>query len=213
MRLTTAAAGLLLAATTATADLKINNWCNNDVYFYQSTDGSCDKGPNGICRGAAGAAPYHIPASHGAGNIFSFNWIKGPSGTSIKIGRTPDVSPILQLEYDFSDQLYFDLSNLDGAGAGRTGTPFANDNVKVSPTGIGANLGSCTQVKCVAGQVCKRAYQSSGDPDTLVCPLNAGDMYLDLCEPTAQFNSRKRETHGRHARKHLTALARSELEG
>lgn len=205
MQFTTAAAALVLAAATVSAgSLKINNWCSTDVYIKQSSSGSCDYGATGSCADK----PWVIKASNGKGNVMSLPWNRTtPAGTSVKIAKTASLSQIIQMEYDFSDQLYFDLSNLDGAGSGRTGTPFANDNVKVSPTGTGANIGNCIQIKCPAGQVCKKAYQAPDDHDTFVCPLNAGDIWVDLCEPTAPFNSRKRSQTDKHLRRHMTAVA------
>lgn len=203
MHFSTAAAALVVAAVSVSADLKINNWCNENVYIMQSTGASGDYGPGGAYK------PWTITASNGKGNILSLPWNTSTSGgTSVKISKSANLplTNILQLEYDLSTDLFFDLSNLDGTGDGRVGTPFANDNVKVSPTGAGANVSPCTQVKCVAGKTCSQAYQQPNDPDTLVCPLNTGDMWLDLCEPTPQFNSRKRSQADKHLRRHLSAI-------
>jgi hypothetical protein len=79
---------------------------------------------------------------------------------------------------------------LDGAGSGLVGTPFAQDNVKISPTGAGTGSGTCVTLKCEAGKVCKDAYQKPDQTATRSCPLNTGTMWIDLCEPGAKFNSR-----------------------
>jgi hypothetical protein len=90
-----------------------------------------------------------------------------------------------------SGGLYWDLSNLDGAGAGLVGTPFAADNVKVSPTGNGAGAGTCLQIRCKANTVCLDAYQTPDDPKTRWCPANVGNFWIDLCQPLAGFNSKR----------------------
>ncbi len=53
---------------------------------------------------------------------------------------------------------YWDLSDLDGRGADLVGTPFANDNVKISPVGNGTGTGNCVPITCPAGQICVDAY-------------------------------------------------------
>lgn len=93
---------------------------------------------------------------------------------------------ILQFEYtvdqDEDPGIYWDLSNLDGAGSGLVGTPFANDNVKISTTGDGSNVNSCNKIRCPAGQVCDGAFLAYND-DAKVhwCPSDTGVMWVDLC--------------------------------
>jgi hypothetical protein len=112
------------------------------------------------------------------------------TGTSLKIGRdSSPQAPILQFEYTASDNLYFDLSNIDGAGPARTGSPFYWENVKLSPTGNGEGQGTCVKIRCRSGQVCVNAYQAPEDPNTKACPLSTGDMWLDLCQPDPQFSN------------------------
>ena len=64
--------------------------------------------------------------------------------------------------------LFWDLSNLDGAGSSVTGTPFASDNVKISPSGTGVGTGTCNVIKCTANQICADAYQHPDDTATKV---------------------------------------------
>lgn len=64
--------------------------------------------------------------------------------------------------------LFWDLSDLDGAGAGVTGTPFAADNVRVSPSGAGLGTGTCNVIKCAANAICQDAYQHPDDTATKV---------------------------------------------
>ncbi|KAH8892210.1 hypothetical protein GQ53DRAFT_841045 [Thozetella sp. PMI_491] len=177
--------------STASATLNINNWCSSTIYIYQSNGGGCNSGPNGICQGNAGAAPFVV----NPGNIIYLGWIQNGQGTSVKISKG-DVnfnSGILQFEYAFTNGLYWDLSNLDGSASGLVGTPFYHDNVKISPTGAGEGQGTCLKIRCPAGQICLDAYQNPDDVKTRFCPLNTGDFWVDLCQPQAQFVT-KRET-------------------
>jgi len=172
--------------------------CFEPVFIYQSNNGGCDSGPNGICSTDPGAAPFVIPAGNAVGNqIIDLGLVANGFGTSVKISKdTAFDQGILQFEYTVDQGvdpgIYWDISNLDGAGDGLVGTPFANDNVKVSPTGDGSNANTCNQIRCPAGQVCAGAFLAS-DQDAKVhfCPLDTGIMWLDLCEPGAQFNSRR----------------------
>ncbi len=146
-----------LAATASAGQFKINNWCNVPVFVYLSNGGSCNKGPNGQCQGQGGA-PFRINSRE----IKGFDWIRD-SGTSVKISKNDEGfgSGILQFEYTYAtrDGLYWDLSDLDGRGPGLVGTPFFNDNVKLSPTGNGEGRGTCVKIRCRAGQVCLDSYQ------------------------------------------------------
>jgi hypothetical protein len=143
--------------------------CSQPVYIYQSNDGGCDKGPNGICQGQPGAAPYTLPPGTQGQSIA---WINNGQGTSVKVAKDPSFGQILQVEYTFTGPtLFWDLSNLDGAGASVTGTPFAADNVKISPSGAGLGTGTCNVIKCTANQVCADAYQHPDDTATKVSYL------------------------------------------
>jgi hypothetical protein len=68
-----------------------------------------------------------------------------------------------------AQQLYWDLSNLDGDGPGKPGSPFWSDNVISSPSGSGVGKGTCEPIKCKANQVCTEAYQHPDDTATRVC--------------------------------------------
>lgn len=175
-------------APRALANLQINNWCNVGVSLVQSHAGSCDYGMDGNC----GSAPWVIPA--GTGNsILNLGYITDGIGTSIKISKDGVSSGVLQFEYTVASGqfggLYWDLSDLDGSGGGLVGTPFANDNVGISPTGNGANTGTCVQIRCAAGQVCLDSYQTPDDANTRTCPVDTGDMWLDLCMPQNIFGA------------------------
>lgn len=177
---------------------KISFRCSQDVFIYISNNGGCDAGTNGACSTDANASPWHIKAGNGAGSTLAFPWNTNGFGTSIKIAKTSDwktTPSILQFEYTWTtgqfSGLYWDLSDLDGAGSGLVGTPFMQDNVKISPTGTGSGSGTCVKVVCPAGIVCKDAYNTPDQEATHTCPLNTAEMYLDLCEPTGPFNSKR----------------------
>jgi len=190
MLTTTLTAVLGLLATTATATLNIHNYCNVPVQIYRSSGGSCNMGPNDKCQGTSGAAPWTVSS----GSILRLDWIRD-SGTSIKISKNDADfrSGILQFEYTYASNsgIYWDLSDLDGKGAGLVGTPFRNDNVKISPTGNGSGQGTCVKVRCPAGNVCLDSYQHPDDPNTRWCPLNTGDLWVDLCQPNGEFNNKR----------------------
>jgi Bys1 family protein len=96
-------------------------------------------------------------------------WIKNGQGTSVKIAKDSSFGKILQVEYTFTGPtLFWDLSNLDGSGASITGTPFAGDNVKISPSGAGVGSGTCKAIKCTADKTCADAYQHPDDTATKV---------------------------------------------
>jgi hypothetical protein len=64
--------------------------------------------------------------------------------------------------------MFWDLSDLDGNGAALVGTPFAKDNVMITPVGEGTGVGTCVTLGCPAGQICLDAYQQPDDSDTRV---------------------------------------------
>jgi len=107
------------------------------------------------------------------------------AGIAVKISRGgSSEAGILQLEYSHTDNLYWDVSDLDGA-------PFRDANVRVTPTGSGANEGEnkCYTLDCPAGQVCQEAYQDPYQEATRSCPADTGDLILDLClggEPSGE---------------------------
>ncbi len=157
------------------------------MYIRQANPGvgkNCDAGPDGVCGHSVQINP---------GNIYNLQWIENGQGTSVKIskGDAGFGSGILQFEYTKNDALWWDLSDLDGRGPSLVGTPFRGDNVKVSPTGNGSGQNTCLKIRCQAGQVCLDSYQHPPDHNTKWCPGNTGDMWLDLCQPTDQFNNKR----------------------
>lgn len=101
---------------------------------------------------------------------------------SVKIAR-PGGAGVLQLEYSLADHLYWDLSDLDGGGAGVVASPFRDAHVRITPTGNGANQGQnkCFTLDCPAGVTCQEAYQDPNQEATRACPADADALILDLC--------------------------------
>lgn len=167
----TLTASALLALANAN-NLMITNWCSNDITTWQSHNGSCNAGPNGACFFEPDAAPFKIPANR---NTKAFPIIADGLGTSIKISNVNNAG-ILQFEYTVSDNLCWDLSDIDGAGSASAGSPFFNENVQVTPTGNGVGQGTCSQLKCPNGEICANAYNSPDEVKTRACPSDTGDM-------------------------------------
>ncbi|CAH0057483.1 unnamed protein product [Clonostachys solani] len=184
-------AAVAALASGASASLKIHNYCDVEVSVVSSHNGGCDSGSDGACV-TAGSTPWTIQK----GGIATLDWIANGDGTSLKLSKK-GVTGVLQFEYAMATGtyggLYFDLSDLDGKGNGLVGTPFFNDNVKVSPTGKGVGTGTCVQIRCYAGQTCIDSYQHPDDANTKWCPAETGDMWLDLCQPTTIFATRDEE--------------------
>lgn len=137
----------------------------------------------GIAPGEDGALPSFdiAPGSTLVQPIYADPHNLG-SGTSVKIARYPG-GGVLQLEYSQSDHLYWDLSDLDGGGAGVVVSPFRDAHVRLTPTGNGVDEGvnKCWALDCPAGQTCQESYQDPNQEATRVCPVDTGDLILDLC--------------------------------
>jgi hypothetical protein len=79
----------------------------------------------------------------------------------------------IQLEYTIntSNQMNFwDLSNIDGLGPGLAGTPFAKDNVLITPkvTKPIDTYPTCGLIWCKANTTCYDAYQYPSQEATKV---------------------------------------------
>jgi len=75
----------------------------------------------------------------------------------------------LQYEYSVSNgTLFWDLSDIDGAGAASNGNPFYKQNVNITPTGKGIGEGTSKAFKCAANEVCEGAYNAPNDVKTRV---------------------------------------------
>jgi hypothetical protein len=92
-----------------------------------------------------------------------------PTSTSIKINLGPPSAAILQFEYSlWSNDLFYDLSDIDGTAPGIVGSPFYNENVKLTPTGNNAGVDVCVEIVCPMGSLCEEAYNESADVATKV---------------------------------------------
>lgn len=70
------------------------------------------------------------------------------------------MAKVTQFEYTPTDKtMFWDLSDIDGAGPARTGSPFMDANIRVSPIGQGAGVDTCKPIKCKKNEACKDAYQ------------------------------------------------------
>lgn len=95
-------------------------------------------------------------------------------------------APSLQLEYTINtgqQMAFWDLSNIDGNGPARAGTPFGRDNVLVRPmvTQSKAQFPTCTDLLCKSNQICQDAYQFPDQVATKVSPrlrFHTVDQYL-----------------------------------
>lgn len=176
---------LAALAPGALANLLINNWCPVGITLVQSHAAGCDSGVNGNCI-TDGDTPWVIPPGTGE-SILNLGYIADGVGTSVKISKDDIPEGVLQFEYNVVSGeyggLYWDLSDLDGSGGGLVGTPFRSENVKVTPTGNGAGTESCVIIRCAADTVCLDSYQHPDDPNTKWCPVDTGDIWLDLCMP------------------------------
>lgn len=167
------AAMLLASASSALAgSLKINNWMNQPIYMW-------------IGNNAASRTVIN------PGTIFTHNFIGGGVSTSLKMSNIDNVNQfqnnVFQFEYTLqATTLWYDMSNINGR-------PYAAQNVKVSPTGTGAGASACNQLRCAANQPCSAFNAYTVPSDNLAthsCPANTGDMWIDIGEPVAQFNTR-----------------------
>jgi hypothetical protein len=94
------------------------------------------------------------------------------NGTSVKISREKSWEPvpkITQFEYTQTpDTFFWDLSDLDGKGNARVGSPFENENVMAYTNGNPGGSRSCIPLKCKKNEICKDAYQTPDQTATRV---------------------------------------------
>jgi len=186
-------AALAVAAYTKVASaqgaftIQINNYCDEDIYIYQSTDGGCDYGWTsfGTCSTDPGACfgdsteCFGLPWILVSEQTYYMPFIQDSLGTSMKIATDPSFDSILQFEYTVSDNIYWDISLLNGGVDGTVGTPFQDENISMGP--ITTGTGTCAFVGCIAGFPCQDAYTNPYDDDTRACPLSNNQFFIDLC--------------------------------
>ncbi|KAF4633119.1 hypothetical protein G7Y89_g5001 [Cudoniella acicularis] len=175
----------LFATSVFASNLQVINNCGNPVYIRTSHNGACDVG-------ADGTTCYGTPFEVDQGQTQQFDFIADGEGTSIKIATNADVNNgILQFEYTVSDNIYWDVSDLDGVGAARVGSPFSGDNVWTGPVGgSSVGQGTCTPVICLANQICQDAYQQPDQKATHGCQDMSTNFQMFLCSGNA-YKSRR----------------------
>ncbi|KAJ1323546.1 hypothetical protein MN608_10790 [Microdochium nivale] len=180
-----------LATTGSAGSLKIKNHCSATTNIRIAHANKCEFGQGGQTKCInKGAKPYQIKT----GKSISFSWIGDGQGASVKMYKDA-FNKVLQFEYALTKTgaykgLYWDLSDIDGAGPDHAGTPWRKDNVHIKPSGNGAGSGTCEPLKCKANEICRDSYQRPADKKTRYCPVNTGDMWIALCQPNSQFNAR-----------------------
>jgi len=180
--------GLLVAsASMANAALTIINHCTAPLYIKEAHAnllGGCDMGPD---KSHCYSNPWVV--NQGATTVIpTFN--NYGVGTSVKISRNQAVNQITQFEYTPSDNIYWDVSDLDGQGSGRVGSPFQNDNIMASP-GTPTNTGTCKPVLCAKNQICDSAYQTPNQVATRACQKGVQDFTFEFCASDAEFAAAK----------------------
>jgi hypothetical protein len=141
--------------------------CNSPIYvkennavFNVNDPFRCDMGPNkGPCpQDATQSEPWTIEG----GSSTTIDMYKS-DGTSVKISREKSwgtVPKVTQFEYTQTpDTFFWDISDLDGQGNNRVGSPFYDQNVMAYTNGDPGNSKSCIPVKCAKNEICKDAYQ------------------------------------------------------
>ncbi len=194
MRTSTITSVLLASAASvlATPTIAFVNHCKYDI-TYNIVTGTSSGPQNTIAAGATWAAPWTPNAQ-----------------VSIKMGKA-GANGVLQFEYNQygSNNFWYDFSAIDG-------NPFADQNIKVSPTGTGSassdGVSGCQKIKLHANQLSADFFQpnncyqdANGQKHTGTgagcangaqifpepgnnCPTNTGTFWIDMCDPN--INSR-----------------------
>jgi hypothetical protein len=151
---------------------------NNAVYNVNDPF-RCDMGPDkGPCPpNALDTTPWQIEGH----SQITINMYPA-DGTSVKISRESKwgaVPKVTQFEYTQTpDTFFWDISDLDGEGNNRVGSPFFNDNVMAYTNGNPGGSKSCIPVKCKKNEVCKDAYQFPDQKATHVGLLH--DLHVGI---------------------------------
>lgn len=179
--------------------------CTYPIYIKQSHNGGCNVGTDkNQCDDKS--PPYVVNPNGGTVSIPLFNEI--PLGTSVKIAKVTNMAKITQFEYTpTKDLMFWDLSDIDGAGPARAGSPFFDQNIRAVPVGKGVGVNTCKPITCKKNQVCKESYQFPDQVATKVrlfteklkfmranttqsCPPTVTTWQMDFCVPDAQFTRR-----------------------
>ncbi|KAG4429747.1 hypothetical protein IFR05_014770 [Cadophora sp. M221] len=134
----TALFGIISLATAEVGNqLIINNWCTQDLYIYQSNEGSCSYSSNGVCFDTHNTAPYIVLAGDtpSSGSLIYFSWISSPKWSTLSTKLS--ISPGRDLKHGYAE---FSYGLQPGGGTMRWGLTDTNSlfkgyNTKVTPSG------------------------------------------------------------------------------
>jgi hypothetical protein len=169
---------------------------------------ACDMGPDkGPCpTQATNTEPWTV---QGGGSTSLEIHPKG--ATSIKISKDNNwITPkVTQFEYNQDpDKFWWDVSDIDGNGRARAGSPFFSENVMAWTDGDVGDSKTCIPVKCKANEMCKDAYQFPDQKATHVClipglswpsftnlpqscPAHTNDFTMEFCVSDADFDAKQ----------------------
>ncbi|KAG9236087.1 hypothetical protein BJ875DRAFT_457391 [Amylocarpus encephaloides] len=174
------------ASLASAGSVEIKNYCEHSIYIRQSDPtkmGGCDMGPDtSKCYSDA----YEVKPNE----LVPLDMTISGQGVAIKISKTPSLEKITQFEYCASDNMYWDVSDLDGQGSNRVGSPFYHDNIKAYPLGNRDGFSDCKDVNCKKDQVCEDAYQYPDQKATLTCPLDMQSFRFDFCTSDGDVSKR-----------------------
>ncbi|EPE26685.1 Osmotin, thaumatin-like protein [Glarea lozoyensis ATCC 20868] len=189
---------LVASASVANARITIKNSCSYPVYVKESNaiinqqpGFACDMGPNkGPCPAQATMTePWTVQG----GSSTSLE-IHPKGATSVKISKDNDwITPkVTQFEYNQDpDKFWWDVSDIDGDGRARAGSPFFSENVMAWTDGDVGDSKTCIPVKCKKNEMCKDAYQFPDQKATHSCPAHTNDFTMEFCVSDADFDAKQ----------------------
>lgn len=130
---------LLIGRAASLGSAIIKNQCNSDVYMQIAVGG----------RHSHETPVQTIKAGHQFSEPLRLIWL---GGTSVKLSLSSDMAEITQFEYTITDQIYYDISNVNGH-------PFRRWGMEIVPTKAG-----CAKRICPPGvALCAEAYNAPHD--------------------------------------------------
>ncbi|KAH8684818.1 hypothetical protein BGZ60DRAFT_524018 [Tricladium varicosporioides] len=189
MRSSIALTALFAATVLARGSLLINNNCAKQVFVRTSYKGGCDVGPHPGGVEQDKNFCYNTPWKIEGGKSQRFDFQEDGEGSSIKIGTNNQLNNgYFQFEYTVATMgTFWDLSDLDGAGPNKVGSPFRHDDLSLIVGGTGSGQGTCKSIKCPKEQICKESYQLPWDNNTRGCPRTGSTFELNLCATPKQM--------------------------
>lgn len=178
---------LVAFSSGALAKVTINNHCDKGIAIRVAHGGDkCEAGETG-CLNQQGYKPWRLEA----GGSFDWDWNQNSWTDAVNIKMQLDgdsESQVFQYEYSINNQgLFWDLSDLDGAGGGLLGSEIARHDLKMSVSGATGSGPTCKSFKCLGERVCPHLYNNPNDVNTSTCPQDTGDQILDLCVSKEMF--------------------------